>query len=453
MRHPLPPLTSEATLRDLSLQYFQVDPATLGRDVAHQFELERWLPGVIVADKANFLGMISRRRFNEWMSSPYGVDILLDRPIAIFLELSQQSNQVLQLPETETVTSALEQALDRSVDDIYEPIVVTSLEEALPNQPMLFLLEFQTLVQAQTRISRQAQDDLSRHRQTLNRYMQQFSRAQTQIKQYEAQLQIQQLSSGEVVQPIVLTAEEYAEYQNLHQRNEQLVETARSASQASQQAFQGTLDGVSVMVGSAQDVVEIGQFLTIELTKVQSSSQTIRRISEQIRYLAMQATIAVNQPETKLVGLSQITNEIGQMIHRTVEAGRELDIVATRLTHKLSHLSQSAQAGMQAARSLIRKIQQAELAVSELAKLAPAVLTAEPIATNGARQPAERDRATGIQVPELTQKITQLEQTLAELAQFVRHQDAGHLVRKIQRALSTHRQQQGLSSEEGSSRS
>ncbi|NEO85745.1 MAG: hypothetical protein F6J87_16060 [Spirulina sp. SIO3F2] len=71
----LPLCTAESTLRELPLHYFQVSPQSLGKKVAQQFEQEPWLPGVIIADEQWFWGMISRRRFNEWMSSPYEGEI------------------------------------------------------------------------------------------------------------------------------------------------------------------------------------------------------------------------------------------------------------------------------------------------------------------------------------------------------------------------------------------
>lgn len=468
----LPLCTAESTLRELPLHYFQVAPQSLGSKVAQQFELEPWLPGVIIADEKQFWGMISRRRFNEWMSSPYGVEVLLERPVRIFLELSQQATPLLKLPATTTVAQALDQALTRDVSEIYEPIVVVIEDQAAPLRTTHFLLEFQTLVRIQTQIAQHTYQELHQHRKDLNRYVQRLGQSQIQAQRYAQQLQAiternsitanLAVANGsmpkagltvETTRPA--TSETAAEgndlpirqalarcrqsRQELQEQTQQLLTTSQQAVQSSQTAFQGTLGGMSVIIRNTQDIVEIGQLLDAELDRVQTASHLIRNISQQIRQLAVQATIVANQADTKLTGFSSITNEIGQMISQTLEAGRDMDWIAGRFNQKLRNLSSSAQDGMKAARSLIRKVQRAETAVNKLEAVTYQISGEDQPTAAVSALPDSGDTVLPVENPQaLAQKITRLEGTLTDLAALARQQTANHLVRKIQRKLAHH---------------
>ncbi|NEO86760.1 MAG: hypothetical protein F6J87_21255 [Spirulina sp. SIO3F2] len=419
--------------------------------MAQQFEQEPWLPGVIIADEQWFWGMISRRRFNEWMSSPYGVEVLLERPIRIFLELSQQATPLLKLPATITVGQALEQALDRDVSEIYEPIVVMVQDETAPLQVTHFLLEFQTLVRVQAQIAQYTYQELHQHRKDLNRYVQRLGQSQAQLQRYAQQLQTETVQTETVTNRVSVSETEdiaasqelndcQQSLQELQQMTQHLLDVSQQAVRSSQKAFQGTLGGMSVIIRNTQDIVEIGQLLDAELDKVQTTSHLIRNISQQIRQLAVQATIVANQADTKLTGFSSITNEIGQMISQTLEAGRDMDWIAERFNQKLRDLSGSAKEGMKAARSLIRKVQRAEAAVDELEAVTYQIAGEEQTNTTVSDLPDSGDTILPIANPQaLAQKITHLEGTLTDLAALARQQTANHLVRKIQRTLAHHR--------------
>lgn len=444
MPHSLPPFTAESTLRDLPLHYFQVVPQTQSQWVAQQFEQEQWLPGVVIADKHQFIGMISRRRFHEWMNSSYGVEVLLEQPISMFLELTQLSQQTWQAPETLTVSEALDYALDRNVDEIYEPIVVKAQERVISQRPTYFLLEFQSLIRAQTQITQHAYQELRQHRKDLNRYVQRLGQSQAQVQQYVQRLraQAEELRLAEAL-PSLQVWEQEESFQDLQQVTQRLLDTSKHAITNSQQAFQGTLGGISIIVQNTQDIVEIGQLLDAELGKVQTASHLVRNISQQIRQLAVQATIVANQTDTQLTGFSSITNEIGQMISQTLEAGREMELIASRFTQKLHDLTTSAQGGMKAARSLIRKVQRAEAAINELESVAAQALGEDDQNQIPKVSVLPDSGDTGLGAPdrpqELAQKITSLEGALAKLAKLAQHHDASHLVRKIQRTLAYHR--------------
>jgi hypothetical protein len=58
-------LCLESTLQELSLSDFQVEVSVPGKEVAQRFQDNSLLPGVILTEQAQFVGMISRRRFLE----------------------------------------------------------------------------------------------------------------------------------------------------------------------------------------------------------------------------------------------------------------------------------------------------------------------------------------------------------------------------------------------------
>ncbi|MGL5065232.1 MAG: GGDEF domain-containing protein [Microcoleus sp.] len=112
----------ESTLKELSFFNFQVESSYLGKEVARLFQSQPLLPGVILTLKGEFLGMISRRRFMEHMSRPYGVDIFAYRPIMALYQIAR--TDILILPGAALIVMAAQRAVQRTPELLYEPIVV-----------------------------------------------------------------------------------------------------------------------------------------------------------------------------------------------------------------------------------------------------------------------------------------------------------------------------------------
>ncbi len=112
----------ESTLQDLSLYDFHVESFQPGKDVAHQFQVNQLLPGVILMKQGQFAGMISRRRFLEQMSSPYGLELFLKRPLASLYRFA--GTEVLILRGKMQIVEAARRSLQRRAEILYEPIVV-----------------------------------------------------------------------------------------------------------------------------------------------------------------------------------------------------------------------------------------------------------------------------------------------------------------------------------------
>ena len=115
-------LTLESTLTDLAVFNFQIEASSLAKDVARLFQSHPLLPGVILTVNGEFLGMISRRRFMERMSRPYGVDIFACRPIMALYQIAQTDTLIL--PGVALIVMAAQRAVQRPPELLYEPIIV-----------------------------------------------------------------------------------------------------------------------------------------------------------------------------------------------------------------------------------------------------------------------------------------------------------------------------------------
>jgi signal transduction histidine kinase/DNA-binding response OmpR family regulator len=120
-------LTSHSTLADLSASDFRVGPYTPAQRIAAEFERHAELPGVLVLDSGALLAMISRERFLEHLSRPFGLELFLKRPVLELLD--GPSMQMLVLPATLGIHDAAKEVLARDVNSVYEPIVVVQGDE------------------------------------------------------------------------------------------------------------------------------------------------------------------------------------------------------------------------------------------------------------------------------------------------------------------------------------
>ncbi|VXD15512.1 GGDEF domain protein [Planktothrix serta PCC 8927] len=125
LSHPIPSIlcsSLSSTLQDQHLYDCQVDVSECGEVVANYFNYNPLFPGVILTQKQEFFGMISRRRFLERLSRPYGIELFLKRPLKLLYRLEKK--QLLILAGSTPILEATQSALKRLPDLVYEPIVV-----------------------------------------------------------------------------------------------------------------------------------------------------------------------------------------------------------------------------------------------------------------------------------------------------------------------------------------
>lgn len=112
----------ESTVQELSLYDFQIDVVSPGIVISKLFESDRLVPGVILTEQGQFAGMMSRRRFYEYISRPYGRELFLPRSIKSMYRFARA--EVLVVSKETLIVEAARISLERSPELLYEPIVV-----------------------------------------------------------------------------------------------------------------------------------------------------------------------------------------------------------------------------------------------------------------------------------------------------------------------------------------
>ncbi|MEM1172943.1 MAG: hypothetical protein AAGJ08_28720 [Cyanobacteria bacterium P01_H01_bin.35] len=115
-------LTFNSTIGNLPSHEFQVNCATLGQIVAEKFRLKPELPGVIITQSTQMLGMISQIRFLEYMKLPEKKKVYYKSPVRELLDFL--NTPPLVLSENFQINAAALTALNRPKQYIYEPIII-----------------------------------------------------------------------------------------------------------------------------------------------------------------------------------------------------------------------------------------------------------------------------------------------------------------------------------------
>ncbi|MEG4802513.1 ATP-binding protein [Microcoleus sp. ARI1-B5] len=118
----------DSTLQELSLYAFQVEATDLGMQISQLLEANPLLPGVILTDGGEFAGMISRRRFLEFLSRPFGRELFLKRPVRALYRFAETESLIF--PSNTLIVDAARKSLRRSKELLYEPIVVQMSPES-----------------------------------------------------------------------------------------------------------------------------------------------------------------------------------------------------------------------------------------------------------------------------------------------------------------------------------
>ncbi|MBD2680491.1 MULTISPECIES: sensor histidine kinase [Nostoc] len=117
-----PNLQLESTLQELPFWQVQIEVERPGNDLVTLFKQEPLLPGIILNNHQQYVGMISRRKFFEQMSHPYSLSLFSLRPIKILYKFFQR--EILILSEDMSIVKATEVTLQRPHQIAYEPILV-----------------------------------------------------------------------------------------------------------------------------------------------------------------------------------------------------------------------------------------------------------------------------------------------------------------------------------------
>ncbi|MCC5629136.1 hypothetical protein LC613_14040 [Nostoc sphaeroides CHAB 2801] len=81
-------LRLESTLQELPFWQVHIEVEHPGNDLAILFKQQPLLPGIILNNNQQYVGMISRRKFFEYMSQTYSLALFSIRPIKRMFEKS-----------------------------------------------------------------------------------------------------------------------------------------------------------------------------------------------------------------------------------------------------------------------------------------------------------------------------------------------------------------------------
>lgn len=115
-------LSLTTTLGELPAWNTQIDLTCTGDQLVQLFERECSLPGVLLTQKGHYHSLISRQRFLEVMSRPYSQEIFRRRSLKVLNRFA--AVEVVVFAAETSILQATQQALQRSPELLYEPLLV-----------------------------------------------------------------------------------------------------------------------------------------------------------------------------------------------------------------------------------------------------------------------------------------------------------------------------------------
>jgi hypothetical protein len=142
-KHRLNEFHIPVSIADLPGHDFCVTAETLTEKVVAELESRPSLPGVMILEKGQFLGVITRLKLFERLGHRFGLELFLQKPIVQLNGLIRTHAQVM--PGNARIEDAIQYALSRPALDVYDPIVLMRDDGAM------LLLDINTLLLAQSR--------------------------------------------------------------------------------------------------------------------------------------------------------------------------------------------------------------------------------------------------------------------------------------------------------------
>ncbi len=112
----------ESILQDLPRYDLQIETDRCGQELADGFARYPLVPGAVLVEQGEFVGMISRRQLLECWIRPQGVELFSQNPLHVLYSYAR--SQALILSGTTPILVAAQQALRRSPEALSDPILV-----------------------------------------------------------------------------------------------------------------------------------------------------------------------------------------------------------------------------------------------------------------------------------------------------------------------------------------
>ncbi|NJL86528.1 MAG: HAMP domain-containing histidine kinase [Leptolyngbyaceae cyanobacterium SM1_1_3] len=115
-------LKIDSVVSDLPLFELQVEAEGAGWELAQCFERYPNLPGAILLEQGQLLGLISRQTFLEYLLRPQGLELFLQQPLRVLHSYAR--SPALMVSAQTTIITAAQKALRRSPECQHHPLVV-----------------------------------------------------------------------------------------------------------------------------------------------------------------------------------------------------------------------------------------------------------------------------------------------------------------------------------------
>jgi signal transduction histidine kinase len=112
-----------STISELFLYEEIIEASSSAIAIQNIFNSDPVIPGVIIYENNNYLGIVTRNEFFESLSKPYGLELFTRRPIRNYIEMFG-NNHLNSLSSSTLITTAVQKALERPYEKLNEPIIV-----------------------------------------------------------------------------------------------------------------------------------------------------------------------------------------------------------------------------------------------------------------------------------------------------------------------------------------
>lgn len=357
------PATFDSTLANVLSYDFEVSSTTLGQVVAQKFAQNPDLPGVIVTENSHLLGTISRTQFKEKFNNSQQKEFYSSHPIQLLLDYIRIPP--LLLPPDCNLIEAVNIALNRNKELIYEPIIVVFSQNKyrLIDIQELLLTQNQVMYQAKLQ-SEQQQSQIEQSVQLIRAEKKKFKNYLGYYKQQKEKLKKTYEFIFESKQKEWLKAfQEKTTINQEFQRISQLVMAEMS------QAFSSILTCTHSINSNNQYLVQVNQSISRDLEIIHSTADQISHFLKQIHHLAVQASIIVHQDQSSSQGYSKINSEMNKTIKEMINCNQKMNQIANQVKFNTQKLQDIAQNNEEINRSIHYKIQRGEMVIHELEQL------------------------------------------------------------------------------------
>ncbi|WRH68593.1 MAG: hypothetical protein RSE13_10740 [Planktothrix sp. GU0601_MAG3] len=356
-------ITFDSTLASVLSHDFRVSSTTLGKVVAQNFAQNPNLPGVIVMDETHFLGMISRAKFREQINTSQRENLYFDSPIQVLLDYLRTPPLLLDM--NSKIADAVNSALNRSKELIYEPIVIVS------EHTIFRILDVQVLLLAQNQLLNHAQNVIQQQKSQIKQAFDVITNERNKVKQCSKYYQNKQVLIKKNYEDFLKVKQQeiFETAQKITEINEEFLQISQLVIKETNKSFNEIVVHANTINFNTDHIQEISTSIANDLDSMESACNLSSKILQQIRHLAVKGSIAAYQSQSTPQGFNQINTEINQMLNQILNINQQMNKIANHFkfhVHKLQDIAHN-QSGI--SRSVSLKLERVEMVMKELKHL------------------------------------------------------------------------------------